>query len=156
MLPMLKSEVAVENYGTDYIKIIFHNKSSFVVVTPLNSSRGQRATVGIIDEFRDHDPTDIAEIILPLLNVDRPMTNGDKNPQEPQQVQLWISSASEKNTFCYDKTIELFEQSVINPNNTFFFGFDYRIPVLTGLLSKTYLNELKTSSKSPKPFAKGP
>ena len=28
----------------------------------------------------DHDPTDIAEIILPLLNVDRPMTNGDKNP----------------------------------------------------------------------------
>lgn len=146
MLPMLKSEIAVENYGTDYIKIIFHNKSSFVVVTPLNSSRGQRATVGIIDEFRDHDPTDIAEIILPLLNVDRPMTNGDKNPSEPQQVQLWISSASEKNTFCYDKTIELFEQSVINPSNTFFFGFDYRIPVLTGLLSKTYLNELKTSS----------
>lgn len=84
MLPMLKSEIAVENYGTDYIKIIFRNKSSFVVVTPLNSSRGQRATVGIIDEFRDHDPTDIAEIILPLLNVDRPMTNGDKNPSEPQ------------------------------------------------------------------------
>ena len=52
MLPMLKAEIAVENYGTDYIKIIFHNKSSFVVVTPLNSSRGQRATVGIIDEFR--------------------------------------------------------------------------------------------------------
>lgn len=94
----------------------------------------------------DHDPTDIAEIILPLLNVDRPMINGDKNEEEPQQVQLWISSASEKNTFCYDKTIELFEQQIINPSSTFCFSFDYRIPVLTGLLSKSYLNELKTSS----------
>lgn len=94
----------------------------------------------------DHDPTDIAEIILPLLNVDRPMVNGDKNESEPQQVQLWISSASEKNTFCYDKTIELLEQSIINPAQTFCFSFDYRIPILTGLLSRSYLNELKTSS----------
>lgn len=73
------------------------------------------------------------------------MVNGDLNEQEPQQVQLWITSASEKNTFCYDKTIELFEQQIINPKETFVWGFDYRIPVLTGLLSKDYLTELKMS-----------
>jgi len=50
------------------------------------------------------------------------MTNGDKNENEPQQVQLWISSAAEKNTFCYDKTIEMLEQQIINPKNTFMWG----------------------------------
>ena len=91
-------------------------------MTPLNSTRGNRATCGILDEYRDHLAEDINEIILPLLNVDRPMVNGDLNEQEPQQVQLWITSASEKNTFCYDKTIELFEQQIINPKETFVWG----------------------------------
>lgn len=80
-----------------------------------------------------------------LLNVDRPMVNGDKNEKEPQQVQLWISSAGDKNTFSYDKTIEFLEQSIIQPSKFFCWGFDWRIPVLTGLLSKDYLNELRLS-----------
>jgi hypothetical protein len=53
-------------------------------MSPLNSTRGNRANAGILDEFRDHDSHDINEIILPLLNVDRPMVNGDKNENEPQ------------------------------------------------------------------------
>lgn len=81
-----------------------------------------------------------------LLNIDRPMANQDKNPYEPQQVQMWITSASDKNTFCYDKTIELLELAIINPDNNFIWGFDYRVPVYTGLLSKDFLNEMKMSS----------
>ena len=143
---LLKDEIiGGGNFGNDYVRLTFKNGSLFDVMTPLNSTRGNRATCGILDEFRDHDADDINEIILPLLNVDRPMVNGDKNPEEPQQIQLWITSASEKNTFCYDKTVELFEQQIINPSATFVWGFDYRIPVLTGLLSKDYLTELKMS-----------
>ena len=52
-------------------------------MSPLNSTRGNRANAGILDEFRDHDANDINEIILPLLNVDRQMKNGDKNQFEP-------------------------------------------------------------------------
>lgn len=74
------------------------------------------------------------------------MKNQEKNPYEPQQVQLWISSASDKNTFCYDKTIELLEMSIINPSKCFCWGFDYKVPVLTGLLSKDFLNEQKLST----------
>jgi hypothetical protein len=29
---------------------------------------------------------------------------------------MWISSASDKNTFAYDKTIELMELAIINPD----------------------------------------
>ena len=74
------------------------------------------------------------------------MCNQEINPNEPQQVQLWISSASEKNTYCYDKTIEAMEMAIINPSKNFILGFDYRVPVLTGLLSRDFLNEIKTSS----------
>jgi hypothetical protein len=44
-------------------------------MTPISSTRGNRATAGIIDEYRDHSAEDISEIILPLLNVNRPMKN---------------------------------------------------------------------------------
>ena len=80
------------------------------------------------------------------MNIDRPMANQDKNPYEPQQVQLWITSASDKNTFCYDKTIELLESAIINPDHVFCWGFDYRVPVYTGLLSQDFLTEMKMSS----------
>ena len=94
----------------------------------------------------DHNADDISEIILPLLNVDRPMENQEYNPKEPQQGQLWISSASDKNTFAYDKTIELLELSIINPGNAFIWGMDYQVPVKCGLLSKDFLNEMRLSS----------
>lgn len=81
-----------------------------------------------------------------LLNVDRPMENQDKNPYEPQQVQMWISSAADKNTFAYDKTIEMLELAIINPAEVFIWGFSYKVPVYTGLLSKDFLNEMKMSS----------
>ena len=116
------------------------------IMSPINSTRGNRATAGILDEYRDHDANDINEIILPLLNIDRPMANQDKNPYEPQQVQMWISSASDKNTFAYDKTIEMMELSIINPDNVFIWGFDYRVPIKTGLLSKDFLNEMQMSN----------
>lgn len=147
LLPLLKDEIIGEgNFGNDYIKISFRNGSIMDVMSPINSTRGNRATAGILDEYRDHSADDINEIILPLLNVDRPMVNQDKNPYEPQQVQMWISSASDRNTFCYDKTIELLETAIINPDSCFVWGFDYRIPLKTGLLSKDYLNEMKMAS----------
>lgn len=59
---------------------------------------------------------------------------------------MWISSAADKNTFCYDKTIELMELAILHPENVFCFGFDYQIPVKTGLLSKDFLTEMKMSS----------
>lgn len=76
--------------------MIFRNTSILDILTPLNSTRGNRANCGILDEYRDHKAEDINEIILPLLNVDRPMKNQDYNEYEPQQVQFWISSASDK------------------------------------------------------------
>ena len=59
---------------------------------------------------------------------------------------MWISSASEKNTFAYDKTIEMLELAIINPDSAVIWGFDYRVPIKAGLLSQDFLNEMKMAS----------
>ena len=122
LFPLLKKEIIGEgNFGGDYVKLTFRNGSIFDVVSALNSQRGGRRAMGLIDEVRDHNPDDINDIVLPLLNVSRKTKMGDLNPYEPHQVQLWMSSASDKNTYCYDKTIS-FKKS---------FG---RRPCITGIL----------------------
>ena len=52
LFPILKWEIEKENYGADYTTIKFKNGSEFSVMSAINSTRGQRATFGIIDEYR--------------------------------------------------------------------------------------------------------
>lgn len=156
LFPILKREIVGDgNFGGDYVRLTFRNGSVFDVVSALNSQRGGRRHGGLIDETRDHDADDLNDIVLPLMNVNRKMVNGLQNPNENQQVQFWMSSASDKNTYCYDKAIEMLELSIINPNKAFIFGCDYRVPMQCGLLPKDFLNEIKTSQTfSESSFAK--
>lgn len=53
IFPLLKDEIiGGGNFGNDYVRLTFKNGSLFDVMTPLNSTRGNRATCGILDEFR--------------------------------------------------------------------------------------------------------
>ena len=79
------------------------------------------------------------------MNVSRTTEAGIINNYEPHQVQIWISSAGEKNSFAYDKTIEILEDSIITPSKAAIFGCDYRVPMMCGLLPKDFLNQLKRS-----------
>ena len=143
--PLLRKEVLSYTTSTDNIKLTFRNGSIFDVVAALQSQRGGRRTGGLVDELRDHDPDTINEVVLPLMNVKRRMANGTVNPNEPQPQQIWMSSASSKSTYCYEKIIELLESEIINPEATFVWGVDYRVPMMHGLLDEQYINEIKMS-----------
>lgn len=67
MFPILRKELVGETYtsGADYLRMVFRNNSVFDVVAPLGTTRGGRRHSGIIDEVRDHDGTDLNEIVLP-------------------------------------------------------------------------------------------
>jgi hypothetical protein len=53
LLPLLKNEIIGEgNFGADYVRLSFKNGSFLDIMSPINSTRGNRATAGIIDEFR--------------------------------------------------------------------------------------------------------
>lgn len=101
--------------------------------------------MGLIDEIRDHDEVAINEIVLPLMNVSRRLPDNTVNDREPNQQTLCMTSAGVKTSFAYDKLIDMFENAIIDPNSSFVFGCDYRVPALHGLLDKTYINKLKMS-----------
>lgn len=145
-LPLLKKEIIGDgNFGKDYVTLMFRNGSIFDVVGALDTERGGRRHGGLIDEIRDHDGEILNAVVLPLMNVSRRTPRGEVNTNEPNQQQLYMTSAGVKSSYAYERLIDLFEMSIINPKQAFVWGCDYRIPVLHGLLDKQYINELKMS-----------
>lgn len=93
----------------------------------------------------DHDGEILNSVVLPLMNVSRRTPKGVVNNNEPNQQQLYMTSAGVKSSYAYERLIDLLEMSIINPKQAFVWGCDYRIPVLHGLLDKQFINELKMS-----------
>ena len=133
------------NFGKDYVTLKFRNGSQFDVVGALDSQRGGRRNGGLIDEIRDHDEVALNEIVLPLLNVSRRLPDNTVNEKEPNQQTVFCTSAGNKISFAYDKLIDVFENAIIDPKNSFVMGCDYRVPVLHGLIDRNYINKLKSS-----------
>ena len=121
------------------------NGSVFDVAAAIDSTRGGRRHGGLIDEVRDHDETALNEIVLPLMNVSRRLPDNTVNPKEPNQQQIMMTSAGVKSSFAYEKLLDVFEKAIIDPKEAFAMGFDYRLPILHGLLEKNFINDLKMS-----------
>ena len=151
--PLLRKEIVggeisdtPGNFGKDYVTLKFRNGSQFDVVGALDSQRGGRRHGGLIDEVRDHEEAPINEVVLPLMNVSRRLPDNSVNEKEVNQQRIFMTSAGVKTSFAYDLLIDDFIDCIIHPNSAFVFGCDYRVPILHGLLDKTYINKLKTSS----------
>ena len=82
--------------STDYIELIFKNGSVFQILTLGASSRGQRATGGIMEEAALIDGTALAEVIIPMMNIPRMTSDGGKNDEEPHSQQIYIKLLSKK------------------------------------------------------------
>lgn len=150
--PLLRKEViggnisdTPGNFGKDYVTLKFRNGSQFDVVGALDSQRGGRRNGGLIDEIRDHEEEPLNEVVLPLMNVSRRLPDNTVNPKEPNQQTICMTSAGVKTSFAYEKLLDMFENAIIDPYNSFVFGCDYRIPTMHGLLDRTYINKLKMS-----------
>lgn len=150
--PLLRREVVggeisdtPGNFGKDYVTLKFRNGSQFDVVGALDSQRGGRRHGGLVDEVRDHEEGPINEVVLPLMNVSRRLPDNTVNPKEPNQERIFMTSAGVKTSFAYDLLLDVFADSIIHPDSSFCLGCDYRVPMMHGLLDKTYINKLKTS-----------
>lgn len=148
LFPILKKELVGERYnaGSDYVKMTFRNGSVFDVVAALDSQRGGRRHFGLVDEIRDHDGDLLNEVVIPLMNVNRRTKAGLVNPNESHQAQFYMTSAGQKNSYAYQKLIEILVLEIITPRSAFVWGCDYRVPLHFGLLDKTFLKEIKMSS----------
>ena len=95
--------------------------------------------------YTDHDEEPLNEVVLPLMNVSRRLPDNTVNPKEPNQQTICMTSAGVKTSFAYEKLLDMFENAIIDPYNSFVFGCDYRVPTMHGLLDRTYINKLKMS-----------
>ena len=132
--------------GKDNIEIIFKNGSKLDIMAARQSSRGKRATGGLMEECILIDQTLLNEVIIPTMNVDRRLPDGTRHKEETvNKSQIYVTTAGWKSSFAYEKLIELVIKMVIEPNEAFVLGGTWRVPVLEGLLQRTFVNDLKTS-----------
>lgn len=148
LIPGLKKEINWERGQTktskDNIEIIFKNGSKLDIMAARQSSRGRRATGGLMEECILIDQTLLNEIIIPTMNVDRRLPDGSRHEEEVvNKSQIYITTAGWKNSFAYEKLITLLVQQVIDPTEAVVLGGTWRIPVMEKLLKKSFIDELK-------------
>jgi len=71
------------------------------------------------------------------------MVSGRVNPYEKLSPITWISSASQKSDYNYQKLIDYLERSILSPNDIYVEGCDYHVPVACGLISKDMIDDVK-------------
>ena len=88
------------------------------------------------------------------MNVNRRARNGDVDENEIHKHQIYVTTAGYKNTFAYQKLIQVLVW-MITRGNAFVLGGDYKIPVMHKLLDKDFIEELKEDGTyNPMSFAR--
>lgn len=148
LIPGLRNELDMTRGKTktskDNIELIFKNGSKLDIMAARQSSRGKRATGGLMEECILIDQTLLNEVIIPTMNVDRRLADGSRIEQETvNKSQIYVTTAGWKNSFAYEKLIELLIRQIIYPDEAVVMGGTWRIPVMEKLLKKSFIEELK-------------
>ena len=148
LIPALNNELdwsrGASKKSKDDVNYIFKNGSSIDILAAKQSSRGQRRTGGLMEECVLIDGDILNEIIIPTTNVDRLLPDGTRHKEEIiNKSQIYITTAGWKNSFAYDKLMELLVQSMIEPDKGMIMGGTYETPVAEGLLDEEFVEQLK-------------
>ena len=150
LIPAFRNEInmdrGVSKKSKNNVNYIFKNGSSIDILAARDTSRGQRRTGGLMEECVLIDQNALNEIIIPTTNVDRYLPDGTRHKEEVvNKSQIYITTAGWKNSFAFDKLIELLIQSLIEPDMVMVIGGTYITPVAEGLLNEDFVDELKLS-----------
>ena len=150
MIPALANEIdwtrGQSKKSKDDVHYKFKNGSEINILAAKESSRGQRRTGGLMEECVLIDQTALNEIIIPTTNVDRLLSNNTRVKEETvNKSQIYITTAGWKNSFAYDKLIQLLIQSLIEPDEVMVMGGTYETPITEGLLDEDFVEQLKLS-----------
>ena len=151
--PLLRNELATrtddgkqgEKKSGNYYELHLKNGSSLTVVSK-DTSRGLRATFGVLEEAATIEEQDYTEVLLPQMNVARREVDGSLNPGEPTASQTFITTAREKTVYMYSKLIECAVNAVLRPSEYFVWGLSYEVPLRYGLIDKATMMEQKYST----------
>lgn len=160
--PLLEKELATRQddgktgvkSSTNYYELYFKNGSQITVVSK-DTSRGLRATAGILEECALISEEAYTEILWLQLNVKRREVDGTLNPNEPSSPQTFITTAADRTVYMYQRLIEIAVNAVLRPNEFFCWGLSYEVPLHYGLIDKsTMLDQRYSNTVSEDSFAR--
>ena len=148
LIPGLKNEIDWTRGQTkaskNMVEYKFKNGSKLDIMAAQQSSRGKRATGGLMEECILIDQTLLNEVIIPTMNVDRRLSDGSRHEEETvNKSQIYVTTAGWKNSFAYEKLIQILIQQIIEPAEAIVLGGTWRVPVMEKLLKKSFIEELK-------------
>ena len=148
LIPGIKNEIdwsrGASKSSKDNVEYIFKNKSKLDIMAARQSSRGKRATGGLVEECILVDQTMLNEVIIPTMNVNRRLPDGSRQEKElVNKSQIFVTTAGWKNTFAYEKLIQTLIQQIIEPEEAIVLGGTWRVPVMEQLLQRSFIEELK-------------
>ena len=148
LIPALNNEInwsrGVSKKSKDDVSYVFKNGSKINILAAKESSRGQRRTGGLMQECVLIDQQALNEIIIPTTNVNRLLPDGTRHSEEVvNKSQIYITTAGWKNSFAYDKLIQLLIRSLIQPDQVMIMGGTYETPITEGLLDEDFVEQLK-------------
>ena len=148
LIPGLKNEIDWTRGATkaskNMVEYLFKNGSKLDIIAAQQSSRGKRATGGLMEECILIDQTLLNEVIIPTMNVDRRLADGSRIEEEViNKSQIYVTTAGWKNSFAYEKLIQILIQQIIEPAEAVVLGGTWRVPVMEKLLKKSFIEELK-------------
>lgn len=148
LIPGLKNEIdwsrGASKASKNMVEYLFKNGSKLDIMAAQQSSRGKRATGGLMEECILIDQTLLNEVIIPTMNVDRRLSDGSRHEEEViNKSQIYVTTAGWKNSFAYEKLIQILIQMIIDPGEAFVMGGTWRVPVMEKLLRKSFIEELK-------------
>ena len=148
LIPALSNEInwarGQSKKSKDNVKYIFKNGSTIDILAARESSRGQRRHCIVVEESILMDGDALNEIIIPTTNIDRLLLDGSKHPEElVNKSQTFITTAGWKNSFPYDKLIDMLINSIIDPDQYMVIGGTFETPVKEGLLDEDFVDKLK-------------
>ena len=133
--------------GKDSCKYIFKSGSTIENLAARESSRGRRFHAGLMEECVGLDQKVLQEVVIPTMNVSRRCMDGTTQEDEVlNQSQIYITTAGYKETYSYKKLIQILVTMIVEPGKAFIMGGTYRIPIVYGLLPRTFIGDLQRDS----------
>lgn len=149
--PELASEIDDKDTSLSAMKaqIVFKNGSVIKVVTASDTSRGNRAHILLIDEFRMVKKDTIDTILKKFLAAPRHPSYLDmpeyKHLKEPNKT-LYLSSAYYQDHWSFTRTKDSFRFMLDENRNEFCCGFPWQLSVAEDLIMPESIEEQMTES----------
>ena len=106
LIPGLKNEIdwsrGASKASKNMVEYLFKNGSKLDIMAAQQSSRGKRATGGLVEECILVDQTLLNEVIIPTMNVDRRLADGSRHEEEViNKSQIYVNFFGQKFTKIY-------------------------------------------------------